>query len=526
MAERILINIKEIKMAKLVLVNLDMNQNQLLQAVMQAGDPPANPIAGQFYYDSTKKHAYVYNGTAWELMGNIASVVDADFNASSTNAIQNKAVSTGLVKTFEKTIDSTSYTLDGKAFDGTQLTSAIIPSATTSQAGLMSASDKQSLNKINNKADASKAIGELTISDGTTISWTAVDGSSPKPNNIIIPNATTTTAGAMSAADKTKLEGLKNVDGLTYTSGTTGVDTAIKSGATNLATGTIPSASNSAYGVTKLDASVTQNGANPVTGKAIYDYVGDAIAASDAMIFKGTIGTGGTVTALPTTYKTGWTYRVITAGTYAGQKCEVGDLIIALIDRNGTGNLDSDWTVAQTNIDGAITDISATTPITVSGSGTSRTIGHTNSGVTAGFYGLPSNTTPAFGDTFNVPYVTVDEKGHTTKAETHTVKIPNDVATDRKAGLMSANDKEFLDTAYMRMVFRITAQIPVGDTSVTLGMSSAEDTLISVQAYVGSEEVIVDVNDTGDNGEVVVSIARPHTSAIDVVVIFANLEQQ
>lgn len=41
-------------MAKLVLVNLDMNQNQLLQAVMQAGDAPANPTAGQFYYDSTK----------------------------------------------------------------------------------------------------------------------------------------------------------------------------------------------------------------------------------------------------------------------------------------------------------------------------------------------------------------------------------------------------------------------------------------------------------------------------------------
>ena len=99
--------------------------------------------------------------------------------------------------------------------------------------------------------------------------------------------------------------------------------------------------------------------------KIIHDYVSEAIAAADAMIFKGTLGTGGTVTALPTTYQIGWTYRVITAGTYAGQACEVGDLVIALVDRSGSGNLDSDWTVAQTNIDGAITtaDASTTNPL-------------------------------------------------------------------------------------------------------------------------------------------------------------------
>ena len=85
--------------------------------------------------------------------------------------------------------------------------------------------------------------------------------------------------------------------------------------------------------------------------------VSDGIAASDALIFKGTLGTSGTITALPTTYKTGWTYRVITVGTYAGQVCEIGDLIVALVDRSGSGNLDADWCVAQTNINGAITGI-------------------------------------------------------------------------------------------------------------------------------------------------------------------------
>ena len=113
------------------------------------------------------------------------------------------------------------------------------------------------------------------------------------------------------------------------------------------------------------------------TSKLVYDFVSEAIAASDAMIFKGTIGAAAddpTVTALPTTYKVGWTYRVVTDGTYAGKVCEIGDLIIALVNRNGSGNLDNDWCVAQTNIDGAITSITAGDGITVTGTGNSRTI--------------------------------------------------------------------------------------------------------------------------------------------------------
>ncbi len=94
---------------------------------------------------------------------------------------------------------------------------------------------------------------------------------------------------------------------------------------------------------------------------AVKSYIDNVLSANDAMIFKGTLGTSGTITALPTTYQTGWTYKVITAGTYANKACEVGDLIIAIVDRTGTGNLDSDWTVVQTNIDGAVTGPSSAT---------------------------------------------------------------------------------------------------------------------------------------------------------------------
>lgn len=92
------------------------------------------------------------------------------------------------------------------------------------------------------------------------------------------------------------------------------------------------------------------------------EYADSILGANDAMVFKGTLGTGGTVTALPTTgYSAGWTYKVITAGTYAGRPCEVGDLIIAVKDYNATSHSNDDWTVAQTNIDGAVTAAAALT---------------------------------------------------------------------------------------------------------------------------------------------------------------------
>jgi len=85
-----------------------------------------------------------------------------------------------------------------------------------------------------------------------------------------------------------------------------------------------------------------------------YTYVSQAelnnlLSANDAVLFKGTIGTGGTITTLPTTYSAGWAYKVIEAGTYAGKVCEVGDLLLAIVDRAGTGNVNTDWAVFQTN---------------------------------------------------------------------------------------------------------------------------------------------------------------------------------
>lgn len=184
--------------------------------------------------------------------------------------------------------------------------------------------------------------------------------------------ATQSTDGLMSSTDKTKLDGIEagaevNVQS-DWNQTTTTADDYIKNKPTLGAA--------AAKGVdTSIDSSSTDN--DLATAKATYDFVTEALAASDALIFKGTIGAAAdspTITSLPTTYKVGWTYRVVTDGTYAGKVCEVGDLIIALVDRSGSGNLNSDWCVAQTNIDGAITNLISGTGIIITGSGSSRTI--------------------------------------------------------------------------------------------------------------------------------------------------------
>lgn len=89
---------------------------------------------------------------------------------------------------------------------------------------------------------------------------------------------------------------------------------------------------------------------------ATTEFVMNAFQANDSMLFKGTIGasgSGATVTSLPATHNSGWTYKVISAGMYAGQKCEVGDLIICVTDRATAS--DDDWTVIQANVDGVMT---------------------------------------------------------------------------------------------------------------------------------------------------------------------------
>lgn len=98
----------------------------------------------------------------------------------------------------------------------------------------------------------------------------------------------------------------------------------------------------------------------------IIDYIGNQIQAADAMRFKGSVKfnsgdntyttetASGSVNKFPESAEIGDTYRIGTAGTYAGVTCSAGDILICIKEYStGTsGNSSTYWTVVEANIKG------------------------------------------------------------------------------------------------------------------------------------------------------------------------------
>ena len=251
----------------------------------------------------------------------------------------------------------------------------------------------------------------LTIQkNGTTVKTFTANASSDVTANITVP---------------TKVSDLTNDSGYTTNTGTiTGVSvngtSVATSGVANIAsvpasilTGAIPSA------VT----ATTQSQGNNSTKIATTAYVDTAIDnLPEPMVFKGSLGTGGTVTSLPTdgSANIGDTYKVITAGTYASKVADVGDIFICLTKTSSANT----WELIPSGDEpsGTVTSITlnATSPINIDSSSaitTSgiRTLSHANSGVTAGTY----------------KSVTVNETGHVT-AGTNPTTLSGYGITDAK----------------------------------------------------------------------------------------------
>lgn len=80
--------------------------------------------------------------------------------------------------------------------------------------------------------------------------------------------------------------------------------------------------------ITDVTNTVTSGSVDVVTSGAVYTAINNL---PTPMIYKGTLGTSGTITALPTASSSneGFTYKVITDSTYASQSAKVGDVFIS-----------------------------------------------------------------------------------------------------------------------------------------------------------------------------------------------------
>lgn len=115
-----------------------------------------------------------------------------------------------------------------------------------------------------------------------------------------------------------------------------------------------------------IEDAITNGTTTILNSQQVIQYISDSIAANDAMVYKGTISyeDGKYIThtkdgvaneGFPQSCKVGDTYRVTTQATYAGQQCEVGDLITCIKDGEGDSlNNSSYWTAIQTNINGQV----------------------------------------------------------------------------------------------------------------------------------------------------------------------------
>ena len=130
--------------------------------------------------------------------------------------------------------------------------------------------------------------------------------------------------------------------------------------------GDTPTASNVSY-------NNTTSGLSATNVQAAIDEIDNTIDnLPEPMIFKGSLGTGGTITTLPTASNDnkGFTYKVITAGTYAGQTAKIGDTFISdgtawVLIPSGDEPSGTVTNVAVTSTDGSATITGS--PITSSG---------------------------------------------------------------------------------------------------------------------------------------------------------------
>jgi hypothetical protein len=130
--------------------------------------------------------------------------------------------------------------------------------------------------------------------------------------------------------------------------------------------GDTPTAANVSY-------NNTTSGLSATNVQAAIDEIDNTLDnLPEPMIFKGSLGTGGTVTTLPTASEDnkGFTYKVITAGTYAGQTAKIGDTFISdgstwVLIPSGDEPSGTVTNVAVTSTDGSATITGS--PITSSG---------------------------------------------------------------------------------------------------------------------------------------------------------------
>ena len=134
------------------------------------------------------------------------------------------------------------------------------------------------------------------------------------------------------------------------------------------------------------------------------------------------------------------------------------------------------------------------------------------------FTGNPTaDQTPVFGGKFSVSQPVTDDYGHVTELNTREVTIPNSVATQSAAGLMSAEDKTKLDN----MSAAHLAQYAITNPALTLNTSTGTCVWTIAKASLGNGNPQQAICSLRDNAGVEMVADVQYTSSAVVITINA-----
>ena len=293
------------------IVDLDLNKNQLLNAVVQnLATAPGSPVDGQIYWDTVLDSLFIWDatGTTW-----------IDLGANVTNLSYTPSATTGIV---------TSDT-------GTNATIPVVtPTAGANQSGLMIPADKTKLDGIETGAQVNVA---TNIAQGTRTA-TTVPVTSSTGTDATLQAATTSLAGVMTSADKTKLDNIEALADVTDAANVNAAGAVMESDISATPSGRI------------IDDNTmgTASQTTLATSSSIKAYVDGIVAGG--MIYKGGYNAATNtplLDATPIATAIGDTYTVTAAGTFFTEDVQIGDVLICEVANATTL---ADWTIVNKNI--------------------------------------------------------------------------------------------------------------------------------------------------------------------------------
>lgn len=497
-------------MAKSFLVDINLNKNELQNGIIQnLASDPSSPKAGQVYFNTTTNRFRCYNGTSWDEMGTgggtVTSVTVSNDTDGGLSISGSPITSAGTITIGHSNVLTNAQTTSGiypiKIDKNGHITEygTALGNVSTTAAGLLPAFS--STNQSSSAVSSNNYVWDATQNKYAKLPSTAFSD-------------TTYTDGTAGYTLKAKQDGSGNVITTTYA----------------------PLASPALTGTPTAPTATAGDNSTQIATTA---FVTSAISGiTGAMVFKGTIGTGGTAgTTLPTTgVKIGDTYKVATDGTYAGQAAKVGDLFIATATT-------PTWAYVPSGDDAAVTSITAGTGLTGGTITTTGTIALDTSGVTAGTYqgitvdaygrvtsasdmGYTTNTgtvtsvgiTDGGGLTISGSPITTSGSitvGHTNSVTAQTTQAVYPIKIDAN-GHISAYGSAV--TILKKYAGTITGDSSKTSFTITHNLGS-RDVIIQVYDGTSYDEVIVDVTRTNTNTATIAFASAPATGTTYKVVV-------